>query len=612
MAARSRTQRRCLLAIPSLPWRDQLREAIEKAFLAESYEVIYVADLDQQGRLDDVQLFDLDRLDLIIADVSASSDRIAAAVGFAIAKGCRVLPIVRASMPRPGPAVFDDPPIQYTPGLKGLAELVRKLRSSVHVRDKEGSRRDAFDQQRIFSTFAVDLDKLNPRDKENLVRELLMQLGFERIDWHKDRGEIDLTAELTRKDPDGSSFHELWLISLGRNAPPEMLADMIRHDFEFLYQRFLHGSPKLRTRARTIGRDTSVTVLLISLDQHSPMRFDDLVSDDNLKHRRDRMGVQFPRLRVWDRDYLATLIYKFPQLGYKYFSDESRSLAKYRKGPDDLYKENVALTERLGLTIDELESERTLRVRAERDAVWKDISFSAAHKIGNPIFAIETDLDPLQLRIVNGRIPEALEVIQNIRAATEKAKSFVEQFKSLARAQKVQIQPTKLKPILDIIQSRLKTMNVSCSVVCEPDEIALFDADRIVEVFDELITNSLCWLISNDKRVGIAVAVPPRTDLPAFVDKATSYVLILFSDNGPGVQTELKDRIFDAFYTTHDHGTGLGLALVRKIIEAHQGFIRECGLPGKGASFEIYLPKFVVRELANTESEPSKPVVLHN
>jgi signal transduction histidine kinase len=57
-----------------------------------------------------------------------------------------------------------------------------------------------------------------------------------------------------------------------------------------------------------------------------------------------------------------------------------------------------------------------------------------------------------------------------------------------------------------------------------------------------------------------------------------------------GVPLENKAKIFDAFYSTYHHGTGLGLALVRRIVEGHGGTVRECGLPGEGADFEIYLP----------------------
>jgi len=66
--------------------------------------------------------------------------------------------------------------------------------------------------------------------------------------------------------------------------------------------------------------------------------------------------------------------------------------------------------------------------------------------------------------------------------------------------------------------------------------------------------------------------------------------LIRYKDNGAGVSVENKGKIFEAFFSTYPHGTGLGLALVRRILEGHAGRIMERGVPGEGADFEIYLP----------------------
>jgi len=61
-------------------------------------------------------------------------------------------------------------------------------------------------------------------------------------------------------------------------------------------------------------------------------------------------------------------------------------------------------------------------------------------------------------------------------------------------------------------------------------------------------------------------------------------------DNGPGVATTVRDRIFTPFFTTKPRGTGLGLALVQKIVVSHDGRISLAASPGGGACFQVDLP----------------------
>jgi two-component system, NtrC family, sensor kinase len=67
-------------------------------------------------------------------------------------------------------------------------------------------------------------------------------------------------------------------------------------------------------------------------------------------------------------------------------------------------------------------------------------------------------------------------------------------------------------------------------------------------------------------------------------------VVIAVEDNGPGIPDDLRPSIFDPFYTTKRHGTGLGLAVTRSIIDAHNGTIVCEARPGGGTRFAITLP----------------------
>jgi signal transduction histidine kinase len=296
------------------------------------------------------------------------------------------------------------------------------------------------------------------------------------------------------------------------------------------------------------------------------------------------------RVRVWDRSYLVTLVQQFPQIGYKYFSDEGRSRAKYRKTPEQLYEENVSLLNRQGALIAQLTEEKNMRVRAERDAVWKDISFTAAHKMGNPVFAIETYLDPLEKRIHEQRSAEAVEVVGSIRNSVERAKGIVDQFKSLTRAQEINAVPTLLEPLIQDSCKIALANGVRCEVSCPPDVTVQADPERLAECCDELICNATHWLVSEPREIRVSVEGVDKVDLPQSLDSSRRYVLVHVVDTGPGVPLENKERIFDAFFTTREHGAGLGLAVVRRIVEGTGGLIREVGIPGQGANFEMFLP----------------------
>ena len=66
---------------------------------------------------------------------------------------------------------------------------------------------------------------------------------------------------------------------------------------------------------------------------------------------------------------------------------------------------------------------------------------------------------------------------------------------------------------------------------------------------------------------------------------------VQIEDTGPGIPAELRDQIFNPFFTTKKSGVGLGLSIVSKIVDDHRGWIRLASEPGKGACFRVFLPE---------------------
>ena len=530
--------------------------------------------------------------DCVVVDLSSSNPNVDFEMGVALAMGKVVFPVVQHdSMERHisldfalrGGMVF----ITYESSPEGLKILSSTIESSLK-RFRESPRRSQFlTSRKTIAPFFIDWDKLDRTDADNLIRELLSQMGLRRVDWYKDSSEFDLIAEYPRKDPDGFEYRELWLVSTGRNGMSEMLLDMAHDDTEM----FMHHLSRRGSRFENMWKDQDsvpMTFLWIEMKETGKV-FDMLRERFSHPGRKRRFGGSV-RMRFWDREYLTRLVQQFPNIGYKYFSEEGRSQSKFRKGPEELYQENVTLTDNLAKTIADLEEEKNRRVRAERDSVWKDISFSAAHKIGNPVFAIETNLGPLQKRITEDRKDEAVEVVESIRGSVEKAKGIVEQFKSLTKAQQITQVPTPLLPILGDSCRVLNAKGIECTIACHKDLKVLGDSERLSEVFDELVNNATHWFDKTDKKISVEASIAEQNSLPIEIDSNRKYVVVHFRDNGCGVVIANKDQIFNAFFSTYDQGTGIGLALVRRIVEGHGGAVFETGVPGVGADFEIYLP----------------------
>ena len=114
----------------------------------------------------------------------------------------------------------------------------------------------------------------------------------------------------------------------------------------------------------------------------------------------------------------------------------------------------------------------------------------------------------------------------------------------------------------------------------------------MTECFDELVANSLHWFDKSEKKIKVIVEETQREKLHEKLDKTKNYLKIHFEDNGKGIEYKDKENIFAPFYTSYLHGTGLGLSFVQRIIEGHESFIEENGIP------EYRFPESAARALS--------------
>jgi signal transduction histidine kinase len=535
------------------------------------------------------------RSDLLFADVSRNNKNVFYEIGLGHALGKPILLLNQQGQNNVMPSLLQGYPLLiYDTTLKGLVGFQKLLHKVLEDFVQAPHRFSSFSLSTTKIArppYIIDLEKLGPREFENLCFELFAQMGFRRVEWGKELREIDVVATLPKKDPDGYEYQELWLIAMGRHAPIEKMMEMAIRDPDF----FLHSLLRYEALEELFSRqkirsDVPITILLIFRREGPPPEF----YEHELKKIEKRLqGRPFTvRVRWWDSSYLTNLIQQYPQIAFKYFSEESRAKSRYRKTPEELNQENVRLTENLLVAKNKLDQEKRKRFIAERNAAWKDVAFKAAHKLGNPVDATDTFLQGLKKRIQNNHPNiELLKIANEMDVSLEEAKKVIEQFKSLVKAQEIAPHSANILPL---IEQACKTaeengVNVSIQPIKKCPQV-MIDPDRISECFNELVANSLHWFDKAENKIVINVNKPLRRTLPETLRKTQGYLKIHYEDNGCGVPLENKEKIFAPFFTTYPHGTGLGLSLVKTIIEGHGGQITENGKPGERTSFEMYLP----------------------
>ena len=107
---------------------------------------------------------------------------------------------------------------------------------------------------------------------------------------------------------------------------------------------------------------------------------------------------------------------------------------------------------------------------------------------------------------------------------------------------------------------------------------------------DVLLRQAFSNLLRNAVEAARGAGVPPQVVIQSDIDPAKKTSRVTVRDNGPGVPISQRDRVFTPFFTSKRNGTGLGLALVQKIIVFHNGRVAATESPQGGASLQVTLP----------------------
>lgn len=232
--------------------------------------------------------------------------------------------------------------------------------------------------------------------------------------------------------------------------------------------------------------------------------------------------------------------------------------------------------------VDKLEESATKLAQSEREQAWREMAKQVAHEIKNPLTPMRLTVQSFQRKFdpndpnLNQKLNDySKTLIQQIDTMSAVASAF-SNFASMPAQQNESLN------VVDVVELALDIFNEDFIVFeSEKDEIITkLDRTQLIRIITNLVKNAI-------------QAIPeeqPEKQVIVSVKEVKQDVLIIVKDNGTGIEFENREHIFEPKFTTKNSGMGLGLGIIKNIIENYKGTITFETEPGKGTIFIVSLP----------------------
>lgn len=236
-------------------------------------------------------------------------------------------------------------------------------------------------------------------------------------------------------------------------------------------------------------------------------------------------------------------------------------------------------------------------VSAQRSAAWGEVARRLAHEIKNPLTPIQLSAERLQLKLadklLNGDADMLQRGTQTIITQVQAMKRMVDDFRDYARLPAPELEPLDLNALIREILGLYETSAARIETRFDGElPPILGDATQLRQIIHNLVRNAEDALEGREN--------PLITLTTQWQGK---HARLVIADNGPGFPVEMLPRVFEPYVTTKAKGTGLGLPIVKKIVDEHGGTIEIHNAPEGGARMDIALP--LVKEEGNKHGDHS-------
>ena len=267
-------------------------------------------------------------------------------------------------------------------------------------------------------------------------------------------------------------------------------------------------------------------------------------------------------------------------------------LSSLIRGTRELARDNLnyriprGKSDEIGMLIDsfnrmaaDLEDNRRKRVEAEKVAAWREIARRLAHEIKNPLTPIQLTVQQMRDKY-EGTDEQYQKLLTDcteiVAEEVESLRGLVQEFADFARMPQLALAPHNLNHVIVDTVKLYSERSVELDLAEGLPEIRL-DLEGMRRVLINLVENAL-QAAGDDSRIVIQTV------------KIDTTIRLSILDEGPGVDVKDRERIFEPYISNKQDGTGLGLAMVRSIIQEHGGTITVSDSPSGGARFDIEFP----------------------
>ncbi len=250
------------------------------------------------------------------------------------------------------------------------------------------------------------------------------------------------------------------------------------------------------------------------------------------------------------------------------------------------------ITERVALA-------RAVR-QAEKMAALGTLSAGIAHEVNNPIGIITSRVELMLREAESHGLPaQVTEDLQVLHRNASRVARIVQGLLSLSRPSSRELGPLDLNRVVQdtllLFEPQVAAQGIRMVVALDPAlPLILGEANGLQQVVLNLLTNS-----REAMRGGGEIRIETRS-----ASIARERVRLGVTDSGCGIPAENVPKIFDPFYTTKDHGTGLGLSVSYAIVREHQGTMDVQSEPGRGATFMLTFPALRLEDFARFDRAP--------